>query len=156
MFTEGTAGHPTDRAERWVIAACALQAINTTIHHIRGALLFDTPGRYLSIVIVLCMLALPTLALAVSRRTSAGVQKAAWWTFWTASFIGFVIVFGLSEGLVTHVINPLVEQGYPADEPFDLLFQATGVLHVVPAVVAAALLTHLARARRSGLFGARA
>jgi hypothetical protein len=156
MFTEGPAGHPNDRAERWVIAACALQAINTTIHHIRGALLFDTPGRYVSIVIALCMLALPTLALAVSRRTSAGAQKAAWWTFWTASFIGFVTVFGLSEGLVTHVINPLVEQGYPADEPFDLLFQATGVLHVVPAGVAAVLLAHLARARMSDPFKARA
>lgn len=134
--------------EAGVLLACAAQVVTTTVHHVYGAVHFGTPGRYAAVIIALALFAVTALALAVSGRASGPLRTVSWWIFWTGALVGFVLLFGTIEGLVTHVIAPIVEGGYPAAEPFDLVFQGTGVLHVVPAAATAALLTRLLRARR--------
>ncbi|MFD7323169.1 hypothetical protein ACFV9D_19070 [Streptomyces sp. NPDC059875] len=135
--------------EKWVFASCAAQVVITTVHHVRGALVFDTPGRYHSILIALILLAVPATAYALGRATTGTRQDVAWWTFWATTLVGFAVVFGAVEGVTTHVITPVLRRGYPSDEPFDLVFEATGILHILPAVITATLLIRLARSRRS-------
>jgi hypothetical protein len=132
-----------------VLLACGANALVTTVHHVRGALHYGTPGRYHAVVIAAVVYAIAAAAYAASRSGGdrGTFQHFAWWVFWVTSFLGFVVAFGLVEGLFTHVIAPIVG-GYSPDEPFDLLFQVTGVLHVVPAAVTAVLLIRLLRQRR--------
>ncbi|HSK91386.1 MAG TPA: hypothetical protein VK875_08740 [Euzebyales bacterium] len=146
-----TAAAPRARRskEALVLLSCGANALITTVHHVRGALLYGTPNRYHAVLLAAAMLAATITAYGVSRTSSrtGRVSRIAWWVFWAGSLIGFVVLFGLFEGLVTHVIAPIA-QGYSPDEPFDLPFEVTGVLHVVPAVVTAVLLARLFRQRR--------
>ncbi|MFJ6687094.1 hypothetical protein [Streptomyces werraensis] len=140
---------PTMASARWVFASCATQVAITTVHHVRGAAIFDTPGRYHSILVALILLVVSSIAYFLARAATGTRSIIAWWVFWTITLLGFVVVFGVVEGFTTHVIIPILRQGYPSDEPFDFVFEATGILHVAPAVIAAVLLLRLARVRRS-------
>lgn len=135
--------------ERWVFASCAAQVVVTTVHHVRGAAIFDTPGRYHSILVALILLAVSTVTYILARATTGTRQNVAWWMFWTTTLLGFAVVFGVVEGFITHVVTPILRQGYPSDEPFDFLFEVTGILQIAPAVITAILLVRLVRARRS-------
>lgn len=126
----------TAASARPVVLWCGVNVLVTTVHHVYGAIHFDTPDRYGAVVIAAAALALAVTALAISR-TGSRMRGAARWTFRLVSALAFVVMFGLVEGLATHVIVPIADQGYPADEPFDLIFQATGILHVVPAAFTA-------------------
>ncbi|WP_344213041.1 hypothetical protein [Nonomuraea bangladeshensis] len=132
----------TSRTNVQVLAWCSANALITTVHHVYGAVIYGTPGRYHAVLAAALLLALDVAAYAWARR------PVAWWIHWSVSLVGFVLSFGLFEGLYTHVLSPLLQGGYMTPgQPFDLLFQATGVLHVLPAAVTALLLVRLLRER---------
>jgi hypothetical protein len=123
----------------WILLAASANTIITTIHHLHGARIYSTPERYTSVWIASAALLLAG-AFAV---LGAGTSRAAHFcrrAFVVTVVLFFVLVFGVAEGLSTHVVYPALQGGYGAEEPFDALFQVTGVLQVIPAVVVTALL----------------
>ncbi|MET8992495.1 hypothetical protein ABZW49_44215 [Nonomuraea wenchangensis] len=140
----------TSRTNVQVLAWCSANALITTVHHVYGAVIYGTPGRYHAVLAAALLLALDVAAYAWARRPAGddAVARVAWWIHWSVSLVGFVLSFGLFEGLYTHVLSPLLQGGYVTPgQPFDLFFQATGVLHVLPAAVTALLLVRLLRER---------
>lgn len=129
----------------WILLVSALAALLTTIHHLHGARIYDTPGRYhavsLAVAAIAVQGALLVLALAEGPRVAA-LGRAG---FKVVSVLAFVILFGAFEGGVTHIVAPLLAGGYGADEPFDLLFEVTGVLQIVPAAAIAILVLRAQR-----------
>jgi SAM-dependent methyltransferase len=135
---------------RALLAGVAVSAL-TSIHHVYGAIRYDTPIRYhaaaLAAVAVIAMLG----ALRVSRtRAGSAVGKAARWAFLGVNATVFVILFGAFEGLYNHVLKDalhlagtplaLLRVLYPApmyDVPNDWFFELTGALQVVPAAATA-------------------
>lgn len=130
----------------WILLAASVNTIITTIHHLHGAGIYDTPERYTSVWIATAALTSAGVFAVLGERPgrAARVCRGA---FVTTVLLFFVVLFGIAEGFATHVVGPALQGGYGPSEPFDLLFQVTGVLQVIPAAAAAALLLH---GRRSG------
>ncbi len=125
----------------WILLAASTNVVVTTIHHLHGARIYDTPERYTSVWIAAAALLLAgVLALLGDRpeRTARFYRRA----FDATILLVFVVVFGVAEGFGTHVVHPVLQGGYGTEEPFDALLQVTGRLHVIPADAAAALLLH--------------
>lgn len=123
----------------WILLSASTNVLVTTVHHLHGARIYDTPERYHSVWIASAALLLAGVLAPLGDRTgrAAGLARRA---FVATILVIFVGLFGVAEGFATHVVHPLLQGGYGDEEPFDALFQVTGVLHVLPAVVAAVLL----------------
>jgi hypothetical protein len=118
----------------------------TSIHHVYGAAIFETPWR-LHIVFISIPVALLILAAVAVARSGNGARagKVASWIY-----VGLVALFaiaavGIYEGGYNHLIpniqhvlgveHPLREGLY--EPPDDLFFQLTGIAQFVIAVIAA-------------------
>ncbi|GII78060.1 hypothetical protein Sru01_30420 [Sphaerisporangium rufum] len=145
MGIDGTTPATREVAGPRVLVWCAVNALNTTVHHLYGAEIYHTPGRHHAVILAGALLAVITVGLELARFGDGGVARAGRWVYHLGALGGFVLAFGAFEGLYTHVIRPLLDGGYPPGEPFDPLFQATGVLHIVPAAVLAVILARLLR-----------
>ncbi|PKR88341.1 hypothetical protein CXZ10_15085 [Pleomorphomonas diazotrophica] len=126
--------------------------VMTSIHHIYGAEIFDTPYRlhivYVSIPVALVILG----CVALARRTaSAAVARAASWLFVILTGLFAIVAVGFYEGGYNHVIPNIqyllgVEHTLRAglyEPPDDLVFQLTGVAQFGIALVAASALWRL-------------
>jgi hypothetical protein len=135
--------------------------IVTTVHHIYGAELYGTPERYHAVVIAAGALLLMAAGLGIRQRwRGRRAESWGWWLFWASSATIPVLLFGLVEGFYNHTLKvllwavgvsgPSLRRLYPDptfELPNDLLFELTGVLHVVPAAFAAYHLVQLVRVR---------
>jgi hypothetical protein len=135
------------RSGPWILLACAANTIVTTIHHLHGARIYETPERYEAVWIALVGLGVSSLLLTLGLRPGR-LGQAARGSFMVVTALLFVVTFGIVEGFGTHIVYPLLQGGYGAAEPFDTLFQVTGVLHVVPAAAVALLLVAYRREGR--------
>jgi hypothetical protein len=136
------------RLDPWILWVSALATLNTVVHHLHGARIYDTPGRYHAMWLALGGIALQVVALAIAQHADSRVARVARMAFYTVTALFFVVLFGVVEGLVTHVVFPIVRRGYGTEEPFELLFQTTGILHVGSAVAAALLVASAVSAGR--------
>ena len=151
------------RAPRSAVYAATLGGLSiliaTTIHHVYGAWLFDTPWRlhivFISIPVALGMVV--AVLVAVQGGGSLAGHVASW------AFIllnaGFAIaLIGLYEGGYNHLLpniqyvlavdHPLREGLY--DPPDDLVFQLSGIAQFVVAAIAAWQLWRVIWPRREG------
>jgi hypothetical protein len=149
------------RAERRAFLAGSSVFALTSIHHIYGAIRYDTPERYYAAVIAAVGVITSLGALSVSRaRPTSGIGRAAWWAFLGVNATVFVLAFGGFEGLYNHALKdalyfggvPLAQMRvlFPApayEMPNDWFFEVTGVLQIVPAAVTAYYLGRLIRRR---------
>lgn len=144
-------------AERRALLAGSTVFALTTVHHVYGAILYDTPWRLhaaaIAAVAVIAMLG----AFRISRAEPASFTgRAAWWAFWTINATVFVLLFGAFEGLYNHTVkDALYLAGTPLAQmqmlfpppmyemPNDWFFEVTGVLQVVPAAATAYYLGRL-------------
>lgn len=133
------------RSAPWILWVSALAALLTTIHHLHGARVYDTPGRYAAVWLAAGGIAIQAALVGIARSRDDRLAGYARIGFTAASLLFFVVLFGVVEGGFTHVVTPLLSGGYGPDEPFDALFEVTGILQVVPAAAIAALVL---RARR--------
>lgn len=120
----------------WVSVSAALL---TTVHHVHGARIYDTPDRYYAVAIAVAGLALQAALLAVARGGHPRWATLGRRGFAAVSVLFFVVLFGVVEGGSTHVVAPLLAGRYGGAEPLDAFFEVTGMLQVVPAAVVAVL-----------------
>ncbi len=116
--------------------------ILTMIHHVYGAVIYDTPWRYRVAVIVLPVLLVLVLTYGVYlRRPGTLLGKASRWLFIVLTLLVPVGGIGLFEGGYNHLVkNILFFEGVPQttlgqlfpppeyEMPNDLWFEVTGVL----------------------------
>jgi hypothetical protein len=151
------------RAERRAFFAAVAVSVATSVHHVYGAIIYHTPWRYHAVAVSVATLAVMLAALRLSRAMPATVAgRTAWWAFWGVNAAVFVLLLGAFEGLYNHAIKDLLYFGgapltflralFPApmyELPNNWFFEVTGVLQVVPSVVAASelggLLSHRPR-----------
>jgi hypothetical protein len=134
----------------WIMAVSALAALLTTIHHLHGARIYDTPGRYHAVSLAVAALTVQAALLALAVADASRLAALARTGFSVLSVLVFAVLFGVIEGGITHVVAPLLAGGYSDDEPFDLLFELTGVLQVAPAFAMTVLVFRLHRRSYTG------
>ena len=130
--------------------------VMTSVHHVYGAEIFDTPYRlhivYVSIPVALIILG----CVALARRTaSETVARAASWLFVVLTGLFAIAAVGFYEGGYNHVIPNIqyvfgVEHTLRAglyEPPDDLVFQLTGVAQFPIALTAAWALWRLIASR---------
>lgn len=134
------------RPHAWGLTLLAL----TSVHHVWGVFVYGTPDR-LHAVILAAIAAIFMIGGRVLQLHRAGTT-AGWIGGWVSRGVnaGVVILFGAIEGFYNHVLKvALFLVGIPEsgmrflyrssmfEMPNDVVFEATGVLQAVPAVMAA-------------------
>lgn len=145
---------PTQQASATVYvragAAALLVLVLTTVHHIYGAVVYDTPWR-----LHVAQIAVPIGVIVFSGLVIAWVQRGARWGYiatWIAAaaiLIFPVTIIGLYEGGYNHLVKnvlyfsgatDLAAQLFPApmyEMPNDFFFEATGIAQLLAALVLA-------------------
>ena len=164
MFTDRI-HHPSLDEPRLVarVAAYGIATlVLTLVHHAYGAVAFATPWRLHVAFVSIPVAAAIAVADIRYRREPRGTSGAiAVWTIVVLTLVVSVLFFGVFEGAYNHVLKDafygagapprLLHQLFPPptyEPPTDLFFEITGVLHVVPAALAARALWRLFGARR--------
>jgi hypothetical protein len=123
----------------------------TSVHHVYGAYIYQTPWRYHAVFVSLVAAAVMAGGLALARaRPGRLAGRLGWWAFVITTVVVPVLMIGAFEGAYNHVAkNLLYFGGAPAELlqrlfppptyelPNDLLFELSGVAQVVPAAIAA-------------------
>lgn len=150
--------------ERRALLAGSTVFVLTTIHHVYGAIRYDTPWRLHAAAIAALAVVAMLLALRVSRAEPMSASgRAAWWAFWVVDAVIFVLLFGVFEGFYNHVLKDALYLAgtrmatmralFPPpmyEMPNDWFFEVTGVLQTLPAVATAYYLALLLRSRLRG------
>jgi hypothetical protein len=141
----------TNRATRNALAALVL----TSIHHAYGAYIYDTPWRLHVVYIAACAAAAIVGPLAMVRLNPGRlIRRVALSVAGVVILVVPVVLIGLVEGVYNHAIKiVLYAFGMPATTmhrlfpppayqlPNDFVFEATGVIQIVPALAAGFHLT---------------
>jgi hypothetical protein len=146
----------------------------TTLHHVYGAILYDTPERYHAVAIAAGAFLVMAGGRWSSRRWPRHPQvprcgcprtferrRIGWWLSWGTNAGVCVLLFGAVEGFYNHVVKVTLYLAGLSEEalrvlypdptyelPNDVIFELTGVLQVVPAGVAAYYLIRVLRERQ--------
>jgi len=148
--------------ERRALLAGATAFVLTSVHHVYGAVRYQTPWRYHAVALgALALLAMYGGLLLSRRHSTTPLARVAWWTFWIADALVFVLGLGIFEGAYNHVLklalyfaqlSPASFQAlFPSptyELPNDAFFELSGAAQVIPAAFAARQLLLLALTRR--------
>jgi hypothetical protein len=108
-------------------------AILTTIHHVYGAIIYNTPWR-LHILMMSIPVIILTLVLEQQLRKKDGGDKCfKFWAFYFISLVPSLGMIGVFEGIYNHLLTLFPAPTY--EMPNDLLFEFTGVMQGVIATV---------------------
>jgi hypothetical protein len=154
------ASNPHTRA--LLLAALATLGLFTA-HHVYGALLYQTPWRHHAGVVALGVAAaLLAMAALYRRRTATPAGRLAGGLLAVLALAFPVLLVGLYEGLYNHVLKDvLFLAGAPRELmlllfppptytlPDDVLFEASGALQALAALLTARALLRFVRALRS-------
>jgi len=140
----------TRQAETHAILDIGAGLALTSRHHVYGALHYATPWRSHTVCLRIVVWGVILVALVLSRakrHTTAG--RIARWVCWVVSVRGLVFRIGSFEGFDNHGVKHALYCGGlpearrrslfppPYEMPSDLLCEATGMLHVCLAGMAA-------------------
>lgn len=116
----------------------------TSVHHIYGAIIYDTPWR-----VHVLMISIPLLVVTVilGRILRTNKTKILFWFFWLIVFILSFALIGMFEGVYNHLLkdvlffsgldNESMLSLFPPPKyvmPNDFFFEFTGVLQGVLAI----------------------
>ncbi|UPK67315.1 hypothetical protein [Chitinophaga filiformis] len=135
-----------------------LLMVLTSIHHIYGAIIYNTPWRlhvlFLSIPVIILTLILDRLLSPV--HTNRWIFRL----YWILTLLTSIILIGVFEGLYNHVLKNILffislpekdmEKLYPNgiyEMPDNLFFELTGILQ---GVLVAVLIIYFSRLIRKG------
>lgn len=134
----------------------------TALHHLYGAIIYATPWRYHVTIVAVPLLAVLALAYGLHRRRpGSALGRASLRVFVGTTLAVPVVAIGLFEGGYNHAFKILLHAGaspetfarwFPPpryEPPTDLWFEASGVLQLALALLAARLLLRLRRERRT-------
>ena len=150
------------RLVRNVSLSASLVYVLTIVHHIYGAIAFDTPWRYHAAFLGIAGIAATLLLTRGSTRWGSSVLRQTTTAVLAAlTLILAVGLVGVFEGAYNHAIKLLLFFGGAAPEtmhrlfppptyemPSDVLFEVTGVLQFVAGLIAARATVALWRGRR--------
>ena len=150
------------RLVRNVSLSASLVYVLTIVHHIYGAIAFDTPWRYHAAFLGVAGIAATLLLTKCSTRGGSSVLRQTTTAVLAAlTLILAVGLVGVFEGAYNHAIKLLLFFGGAAPEtmhrlfppptyemPSDVLFEVTGVLQFVAGLIAARATVALWRGRR--------
>lgn len=136
----------------------------TTVHHVYGAYIYDTPWRHhMAIVAALTAAVLVGSLYVLRRRPGSAAGRIAFWVFAAVTFVIPVAMVGIYEGGYNHAVKDalyfagaspgLMMRLFPPptyELPNDAFFEITGVLQLVLAVITGLYLFATVRARRLG------
>ena len=137
-----------EAAKRATLASLGICAV-TTVHHVYGAYLYNTPWRLHAALISTLATALIAVCLRLLRRHANNrIGVAASCTFVTVTFLVPFLGFGLFEGVYNHALKialyfahtspVLMARLFPPptyEMPNDAFFEVTGVMQVIPGIV---------------------
>jgi len=123
-------------------------AVLTTIHHVYGAVLYQTPWR-LHILMMSIPLAVLTLILRRQlTKKDADNKSFMFWAFYFITLVPSLGLIGIFEGIYNHLLKNIMFFGgvgdgflqalFPAptyEMPNDFLFEVTGVMQGMIAIV---------------------
>lgn len=121
----------------------------TTVHHVYGAYIYNTPWRlHVGIVSTLTAAVIVGSRYLLRRRIGSAVGRIAFWVFAVITIAIPVITIGLFEGGYNHMVKDalyftgaapgLMRQLFPPptyEMPNDAFFEITGVIQLVPGVM---------------------
>ena len=150
------------RLVRNVSLSASLVYVLTIVHHIYGAIAFDTPWRYHAAFVGVAGIAATLLLTRFSTSWGSSVLRQTTTAVLAAvTLILAVGLVGVFEGAYNHAIKLLLFFGGAAPEtmhrlfppptyemPSDVLFEVTGVLQFVAGLIAARATVALWRGRR--------
>ena len=157
--------HHESIEERQQLARVAGYAIGTlaltTVHHAYGAYAFGALWRLHVAVVSVPIAGAVAIAYARYRRGPRGtLETISFYTVVGLTLVAAVAFFGGFEGAYNHVLKDafyladapprVIQQLFPRptyEPPTDLFFEVTGILHVVPAALAAIAIWRLLRAK---------
>jgi hypothetical protein len=152
--------HHAKRAAWYALVTMIL----TSVHHAYGAFVYATPWRLHVVAVSAVIAPLVFIALAALRKNAWNRTPGAFafWSFFLVTFIFPVAGIGVFEGAYNHVVkNVLYFGGAPVsllhalfppgiyELPDNAIFELTGVVQTVPALMAGWELVQLVRARTS-------
>lgn len=137
----------------------------TTVHHVYGAYIYNTPWRHHVAIVSTVTAAILFGSLHVLRTRTGGVAgRIAFWVFAVVTIVVPVVAIGIFEGAYSHVLKDalyftgasrgLMQQLFPPpayEMPSDAFFEVTGILQLVPAVMAGWYLIGAVRAHLRSL-----
>jgi hypothetical protein len=128
----------------------------TTIHHIYGGIIYNTPVRFhiawfaIPVIVVIILL----YALHLRKKSSPALSKIALWLFVAVMILIPFGTFGLVEGGYNHLLKNILYFGGASEElmlnlysdpifemPNDFWFEFTGILQFVAGIYIGYLLT---------------
>ena len=150
------------RLVRNVSLSASFVYVLTIVHHIYGAIAFDTPWRYHAAFVGVAGIAATLLLTRFSTSWGPSVLRQTTMAVLAAvTIIVAVGLVGVFEGAYNHAIKLLLFFGGAAPEtmhrlfppptyemPSDVLFEVTGVLQFVAGLIAARATVALWRGRR--------
>ena len=163
-----TTTSPTPRSIASDITLQALTGLSlTSAHHAYGAYIYDTPWRYHVLLVAIPAAAVIVGSQAVVRSNPGGIRgKIARGIFLATTVALPVLAFGVFEGFYNHLVkNVLYFAGtspavmtrlFPPpmyEMPNNALFEISGILQVVPAVLIVRHLVRMVRVHRPARAG---
>jgi hypothetical protein len=146
------------RATLGTVAICVV----TTVHHVYGAYIYNTPWRVHAAVVSGLATALIAVSLWLLRnRSGDAIGAVASWTFLVVTLLVPFLGFGVFEGAYNHALKDVLYCAHVSpglmtalfppptyEMPNDLFFEVTGVMHVVPGFFTGYWLYRFLRERR--------
>lgn len=132
--------------------------ILTSIHHVYGSIIYKTPWRAHVLFLSIPVIVITVILSRFIQRMENVSRKFLFWINWAIILLASVLLIGLFEGLYNHVLkNILFFSGlsvvylsrlFPTgmyEMPDDLIFEATGVIQGIIAVL---LILHFVKLTR--------
>ena len=123
-------------------------AILTTIHHVYGAVLYNTPWRLHILMMSIPVIILTLILERQLRKKEVSSKCIRFWLFYFITLVPSLGLIGVFEGIYNHLLKNIMYFGgagdgllqtlFPAptyEMPNDLLFEITGVMQGVIAIV---------------------
>jgi hypothetical protein len=123
-------------------------AILTTIHHVYGAVIYNTPWRLHILMMSIPVIILTLILERQLRKTGVSSKCVRFWLLYFITLVPSLGFIGVFEGIYNHLLKNLMYFGgagdgllqtlFPAptyEMPNDLLFEITGVMQGVIAIV---------------------
>lgn len=119
----------------------------TSVHHLYGAVIYNTPWRAHVLFISIPVIIITVILTRRIQRTKNGLQKFLFWIYWVIILCVSVLLIGVFEGLYNHVLKNILFFSGLSDAmlyklfppgmykmPNNFFFETTGVLQGAIAV----------------------
>lgn len=144
-----------------MIACSHTLLLLTAVHHIYGALLYNTPWRFHAVFVSIPIIGITALLNYLIQKRGSYKNSILFWLNWTVILVISIFLIGIFEGIYNHLVKDVLYYIgtdrqtlitlFPPPKyemPNDFIFEFTGVMQ---AVVTFVLLYRFVRLTKSVL-----